>query len=71
MAHAVAQQQVAELVTVAASGFHAVHQAATLVSVKGRFQTGRVAVLLIHCQRKSEENAISFLTRHLRLPTLH
>lgn len=65
------EQQVAQLMTVPPGGFHRVHQPTSLGVVTEVIERRRGIVLLIYCKGESQDDAISFLTRHCYMGSLN
>jgi hypothetical protein len=65
---AMQKQTVAQFMAVAPARFRGSDCPVALVIVHYRFQAGHHIILGVHCQNKSEDDAISFLTGHVIHP---
>src|ERR1035438_5646497 len=65
---AMQQEALAECVAVAPARFHGDEHSFAFGSVHQGLQGGRLAILSVHRQDKGEDDAISFLARHVLHP---
>jgi hypothetical protein len=62
------QEAVAEFVTVAPAGFDGGEHPVPFGAIHRVFQAGRLIILGVYRQNKSEDDVVSFLTRHVIHP---
>src|ERR1022692_4567759 len=65
---AMQQEAIAEFVAVAPAGFHGGEHPVAFDALHHAFQAGRLVILGVYRQNKSEDDAISFLTGHVIHP---